>query len=75
MELETYFFPRSGTLLLYLEFFEVEISITMSQHIGTPFLVQFQQKCTKKDKALETAPHKNFQLAIDVGDSRATNTA
>lgn len=52
-----YFFSGLGTLLLcLLFFFEIEISISLSKRIGTPLFVQFQQKCTKKDKPFETAP-------------------
>ena len=46
------FFLGPGTLLLYLNSLEIEISITMSQHIDTPLSVQFQQKFTKKDDHL-----------------------
>lgn len=48
-----------GTLLLYLDISEIEISIALSKyigkHIGTPLSVQFQMKCTKEDEPLETA--------------------
>ena len=60
LELEMFFFLGWGTLLLCPGSFEIEISITMSQHIGTPLFVQFQQKCTKKDKPLDTAPMTTF---------------
>ena len=50
------FFLRLGTLLLCLDFSEIEMSITTSKRIDTALSVQFQQKCTKKDKPLETAP-------------------
>ena len=55
LELEMCNFLRPGTLLLCPGCFEIEISIIMSQYIGTPLFVQLPQKCKKEDKPLETA--------------------